>query len=551
MSQKPITLEAIAAAEQLFGVVYTDAERRLMLGNLQAQIEFNIRRRRLSLSAEVSPATRFDPRLPGWQKPLSRTFEPGIERTPMPNNVDDMAFAPITQLAGWIRAGGITAERLTGIYLDRIAKYGARLEAIAMALPGVAIEQAQSADQQLSKGNWLGPLHGIPWGCKDIIDTAGILTALGAETHMGRVPESDAAVVTKLAAAGAVLVAKTSVGAFAYGEIWYGGTTRNPWNLDEGSGGSSAGTAAATAAGLIAFGLGTETIGSIVIPSLRCGATGLRPTFGRVSRRGVMPLAWSLDKVGTICRSVEDTALVLAAIEGFDQDDPSSIGVDPTGYLPGVGMAGRRIGFYPADFELEGVDRADHEILTLLPTLGAELVPLRRADLPYDVLMNVVFAEAAAAFEELTLNNGDDQLAWQDAAAWPNIFRKARFLSAIDHIQLDRVRRLAMEDLDLAFARADAILGPALEGPMMLISNFTGNPCLTMRTGFSERETRQRPMIVSGRIEAARKASGDEIKHRVPHGICLYGSIFNEGALVEIGIALERALNVRDERPRL
>jgi Asp-tRNA(Asn)/Glu-tRNA(Gln) amidotransferase A subunit family amidase len=544
-----ITVQSILAAEKLLGIAYSDPERTLMLDNLAAQIELAVKRRATRLPVALAPATLFDPRLPGFVMPPDRGFRASAAPAPaLPATDEDIAFAPVTTLSGWIRMRTLTSARLTEIYLDRIARLGPRLECIALATPELARAQAKRADDLIAAGTWLGPLHGIPWGCKDILDTAGIVTGWGAEPYRQRVPDTDAAVVRLLAAAGAVMVAKTTVGALAYGDIWYGGVTRNPWNREEGSSGSSAGSASATVAGLCAFAIGTETLGSIVAPSLRCGATGLRPTFGRVSRAGAMPLCWTLDKIGPICRTVEDAALVLAAISGGDPDDPVSIGA-PLGYDAAAALRGRRLGYFPADFEASEAADLDKAVLAKARELELELVPLTHADLPYDTLMSTLFAEAAASFEALTLDNRDDELTWQAPGAWPNTFRKARFLSAIDHIQLDRLRRLVMQVMDEKFRGVDGIIGPALAGPMLVITNFTGHPSLILRTGFRQSETRSPLSLAKGRIEQGSPTAGPAFT--VPHGLCLYGRLFEEGAICEIGRALEGVLGVAGRRPPL
>ncbi len=286
---------------------------------------------------------------------------------------------------------------------------------------------------------------------KDIIDTAGVETSWGAEPYQGRVPEQNAFITDLLHEAGAIMLGKTAVGALAYADLWFGGRTRNPWNPQEGSSGSSAGSAAATAAGLVGFAIGTETLGSIVSPATRCGATGLRPTYGRISRRGAMPLCWSLDKIGPIGRTVEDTALVLSVLNQPDPQDAFQI-VAPFGYASDASVEGLRVGYYPEDFALPEAQALDHQALEAVRALGLELVPLTRRILPYRSLLGLLHAEAAAAFEELTLSDRDDMLTWQDKEAWPNGFRKARFLSAVDHVQLDRLRRLVMTEMDAVFA---------------------------------------------------------------------------------------------------
>jgi Asp-tRNA(Asn)/Glu-tRNA(Gln) amidotransferase A subunit family amidase len=363
MTQTDFTPETIAAAERLIGIAYTSRERAQMLGNLDGQIASAIARRAKPLANSVPTASRFDPRLPGFRMPAGAgtlRFSPA-GKIPLPVAEEDIAFAPVTQLSAWITAGALSSRRLTRIYLDRIGKLGPRLECFATVTPELALAEAEAADALLRAGVNLGALHGIPYALKDIFDTKGIVTGWGAEPFRSRVPASDAAIVGKLRAAGAVMLGKSTVGALAYNDIWYGGVTRNPWNLNEGSSGSSAGSASATAAGLCAFAIGTETLGSITSPSQRCGTTGLRPTFGRVSRAGAMALCGSLDKVGTICRSVEDTAMVLAALNGGDVADRGSIDA-PFHFDATAGIAGMRLGYLPEAFG-EGATAVDHAAL--------------------------------------------------------------------------------------------------------------------------------------------------------------------------------------------
>ena len=539
MTDLTIDDATLNAAERLLGVRYTDAERAQMRDNLAGQVELAIRRRAIRLPNALPPATLFDPRLPGFAMPAQAT--PNIPRAApaLPDTDVEIAFAPVRHLSAWIAGGQLSSVRLTRIYLDRIRRHDPALFSFATLTDAVALAQAERADALLAAGTWLGPLHGIPYGAKDILDTAGIATGWGAEPFAGRVPEGDAEVVRRLAAAGAVLLGKTSVGALAYGDIWYGGRTRNPWKTEEGSSGSSAGSACATAAGLVGFAIGTETLGSIISPAARCGATGLRPTFGRVSRAGAMALCWSLDKIGPICRAVDDTALVLAAINGFDERDEGSIAA-PFGWDATRAAIGLRVGYIAADF----TDPLDLAALDAVRALGAAAIPLELPDLPYDALRHLLFAEAAAAFEELTLDDTDDTLARQDPGAWPNSFRKARFLSAVDHIQLDRLRRRVMRDMDALFRRVDVLLAPAMTGPMTVIGNMTGHPCLTIRAGFTELRTRHMPAFLHAEIK-----QGDGPARAVPHAITIVAPLFDEAAALTLGRALESALGVADRRP--
>ena len=543
-----ITLEALAAAEALFAVDYTPEERAQMLDNVEGQLASVRARRQMRLTNDMPMASRFDPRLPHTTMP-----EPGPLRfsqvdTPCPGDDADIAFAPVTHLSHWIATRALTSRRLTEIYLRRIEALNPSLFCFATVTPERALAQADAADRAMAAGTHLGPLHGIPYGVKDLFDTAGVVTGWGAEPFQDRVPERDASIVAKLEAAGAVLLGKTTLGALAYGDIWYGGRTRNPWNLEEGSSGSSAGSASATAAGLCGFAIGTETLGSITSPSQRCGTTGLRPTFGRVSRAGAMALCWSLDKVGPICRGAEDTAMVLAALNGFDPADRGSIDA-PFRFDAGASISGMRVGYLPDAFG-EGATEVDHAALEAARRLGVEIVAVSLPDLPYGALMNVLYAEAAAAFEELTLSDRDDLLTWQTPAAWPNTFRKARFLSAVDHVQLDRLRYQVMLALDGMFSQVDALIGPFATGPMLVASNFTGHPCLHLRAGFMDLPDRGYPGLGSSRLTTVDPAD-TRPRFRVPQGISLWGRLFDEGRLLTLGIALERALGVAAERPPL
>lgn len=545
-----IAIADIEGAERLLGLAYTAAERQQMVGNLEGQISSATARRRVKLPNSAPMASRFDPRPPSFQMPATK---PGLRLTqiaakPVSDDGTEIAFASVAQLSTWVASGALSSRKLTDVYLRRIASLGPKLECFACVTPELARAEADAADALLRAGVHLGPLHGIPYGLKDIFDTKGIPTGWGAEPFRNRVPDADAAIVRKLRAAGAVLLGKTTVGALAYNDIWYGGWTRNPWNLNEGSSGSSAGSASATAAGLCAFAIGTETLGSITSPSQRCGTTGLRPTFGRVSRAGAMALCWSLDKIGPICRSVEDTAIVLAALNGADVADRCTIEA-PFGFDAAAPFRKLKLGYLREAFG-EGANDVDHAALAAARRLGIEVVEVSLPDLPYGALMNIVYAEAAAAFEELTLDNADDTLKWQDDGAWPNTFRKARFLSAVDHVQLDRLRYQVMLALDEMFTKVDALIGPFMTGPMLVASNFTGHPCLHLRAGFLEIGTRSAASLGSGKLTTGEAdATGQTFK--VPQGISVWGKLFDEATILSLGIALERELGVASARPGL
>ena len=543
--------DTIAAAERVMGVRYTEAERAMMQGNLAPQVENARKRRALSFPNDLAPATRFDPRLPGFRAPAPQRPMRWSEPEPgsLPPEEEDIAFAPLTHLAHWIRAGELTSRRLTETYLSRIEAIAPLLECFVTVTAERARAEADAMDALLRAGPALGPLHGIPYALKDLFDAAGVRTTWGAEPWADRIAEGDAAVVERLRTAGAVLLGKASVGALAYGDLWFGGKTRNPWNPNEGASGSSAGSAAATAAGLCAFAIGTETLGSITSPSQRCGTTGLRPTYGRVSRAGGMALCWSLDKVGPICRTVEDTGLVLAAINGGDARDPGSIDM-PFNHDAGEDLTGLRLGWLPAAYEGNEVTDVDRAALEAARDLGFEMIEVGLPDLPYDSLIATLYAEAAATFEQLTLSGADDRLRRQDEGAWPNAFRKARFLSAVDHVQLDRLRRKVMEALDALFRDIDVLVGPFSTGPMLIASNCTGHPCLHLRAGFHHVSTRSELSLAEGRLDLGGAMESEEISE-VPHGVSLWAGLFEESRLLSVGTRLETALNVAARRPTL
>ena len=407
-----------------------------------------------------------------------------------------------------------------------------------------AREQARRADAQLRAGRYLGPLHGVPWGAKDLLDTAGIPTTYGAEPYRARVPTDDAVVVERLDRAGAVLVAKLSMGALALNDVWFGGQTMNPWLPQEGSSGSSAGPGAATAAGLVAFAIGSETSGSIVSPSMRCGVTGLRPTFGRVPRTGAMTLCWSLDKLGPMARGVEDTLLVLQAISGPDPGDLSSV-PSRLDFDAGAGAQGLRLGYFPAWMQQAPATEVDRAALEAARRAGMQPVAVTLPDWPYDDLDVILFAEAAAAFEQITLDHRVDGMREQVADAWPNIFRQSRFLSAVDFVQADRLRRAVAGQMARLFTQVDLLLVPSLRDEMLTISNFTGQPSLTLRAGFVQVSQARSDWAPDPQRPLPRFSP----PRRVPYGITLVGRLFDEGTLGRAGIALERILNVTDERP--
>ena len=503
--------------------------------------------RKVALDPALAPWSQWNPVLPGHQAgpERDRFVRSKTDPGPLPANERDIAFAPLTQLSRWIERQQLRSARLTQIYLDRLEQFNPKLRCAITITRDLALAQAKKADDEIAAGRYRGPLHGIPWGAKDLVDTAGIRTTYGAEPFRDRVPLRDAAVVRRLHEAGAILIAKLSLGALALNDIWFGGQTMNPWLLEEGAAGSSAGPGAATAAGLVGFAIGSETEGSIVSPSMRCGVTGLRPTYGRVPRTGAMTLCWSLDKLGPMTRSVEDAMLVLQAISGPDAGDLSSV-PSKLDFESGGTVEGLRVGYFPRWMKEEPATPVDRKSLEAIKTAGMIPVEVAIPDWPYDSLNVILFAEAAAAFEALTLSGGLNQLKAQVPDAWPNLFRQARFLSAVDFVQTDRFRRSVAEEMARLFARVDLLLVPSLRDEMLTITNFTGHPSLTMRAGFVEvSEARSDWAPDPGNPPPAFSPP-----RRVPHGVTLIGRLFDEGTLGRAGLALERIFGVAGERPQ-
>ncbi len=539
-----------AEAEKLVQVRLTESQRLMAAGSWRESMaplyERRTGPRNLELEPTLAPWSRWSAVLPGQKagpdddRFIRSQFDPG----PVPKNDADVAFATVTRLSRWIETKKLTSERLTRVYLDRLDRFNPKLRCVITLMREQALEQAKQADGEIASGRYRGALHGIPWGAKDLLDTAGVATTYGAEPFRNRVPREDAVVVKRLREAGAVLVAKLSLGALALNDIWFGGQTMNPWLLEEGSSGSSAGPGAATAAGLVGFAIGSETGGSIVSPSMRCGITGLRPTYGRVPRTGAMTLCWSLDKLGPMTRSVEDAMLVLNAISGPDPGDldsvPSRLDFDAT-----RGVEGLRVGYFPGWMKESPATDVDRAALEQLHKLGMLPIQVALPNWPYDSMNLILFAEGAAAFEDLTLNGGMEQLKAQVPDAWPNLFREARFLSAVDFVQADRMRRKVANEMGRVFSEVDLLLVPSLRDEMLTISNFTGHPSLTLRAGFVEVSEARSDWAP----DPAKPLPRFSPPRRVPHGVTLIGRLFDEGTLGRAGLALERAFRVAGERP--
>ncbi|HEY1678168.1 MAG TPA: amidase, partial [Candidatus Sulfotelmatobacter sp.] len=485
-----VSVETFAQAEKLVQFPLRPDERAMAASTwsrtLASVYERRVGPRKLPIEATVAPATRWDPVIPGLKAgPSEDKFVRSESNASLPSNDADIAFAPVTQLSRWIEKRQITSERLTRIYLERLEQFNPRLRCAITITRDHALKAAKQADNEIAEGKYRGPLHGIPFGVKDLLDTAGIPTTYGAEPFRNRIPAEDSAVVKRLYAAGAVLVAKLSLGALALNDIWFGGQTMNPWLPEEGSSGSSAGPGSATAAGLVGFSIGSETGGSIVSPSMRCGVTGLRPTYGRVPRTGAMTLCWSLDKLGPMTRSVEDTLLVLHSISGPDAGDIASV-PSHLDFDANASVRGLRVGYFPTWMKERPATDVDRAALETVKKVGMEPVEVSIPDWPYDSLNLILFAEGAAAFEELTLSGGLRELKAQVPDAWPNLFRQARFLSAVDFVQADRMRRKVAQVMSRLMSEVDLLLVPSLRDEMLVITNFTGHPSLTLRAGFVE-----------------------------------------------------------------
>jgi len=487
--QEKITSLIIQQAEKIIGLEFTNAERDSMLEDVQYNLESYSKIREIKIDNSVPPAISFNP------LPVGFTFKTDKKdivispprKTDVPKDLNELAFYSVRDLAELIRTRKITSVQLTQMYLERLHKFGPQLECVITFTDSLALEQAKQADKEIAAGNYKGPLHGIPYGAKDLLAVKGYKTTWGAAPYKDQVLDYNATVIKKLEDAGAVLLAKLTLGALAWGDIWYGGKTRNPWNLEQGSSGSSAGSASATSAGLVAFAIGTETWGSIVSPSTRCGTTGLRPTYGRVSRTGAMALSWTMDKIGPICREVEDCALVFDAIIGPDNSDQTLIDA-AFNYNPLVDLSNLKIGYLKSQFEK---DSTNHETnfatLEKLKELGANLIPFEIPEMPVDAMGFILSAEAAAAFDDLTRSGRDDLLVRQIKNAWPNTFRSSRFIPAVEYIQANRLRYQVIQEMEHTMKDIDLYVAPSFGGNNLLLTNLTSHPCVVLPNGFNEK----------------------------------------------------------------
>ncbi len=522
-----ITKTEIANAEKLIGINFTESERDSMLDDLNDNLQDYKKIRNVYLDNSVMPSLLFNPIPQNFnffdsQKQLKFS---DYSYTELPSNKDELAFYSVGELAELIKTKQISSVKLTLFFLERLKKYDSALHCVVTLTEERAMEQAKLMDEELAGGKYRGLLHGIPFGVKDLLATKDYKTTWGAEPYKEQMINEDAAVIKKLETAGGVLVAKLTMGALAWGDVWFGGKTRNPWNTEKGSSGSSAGPASAVSAGLVPFAIGTETWGSIVSPSTVCGVTGLRPTYGRVSRTGAMALSWSMDKIGPICRNTEDLAIVFKAIHGKD-------GIDPTlydvlfNYLPGVNLSKIKIGYLKNDFDK---DYAFHEndslSLAKLKELGAELIPVELPDVDVNSLSFILSAEAGAVFDELTRSNRDDLLVRQIKNAWPNTFRSARFIPAVEYINANRVRTILINEMGKLFEEVDLYIAPSWEGDNLLLTNLTGHPCVVLPNGFSEEGT--------------------------PTSITFIGNLFDEGTIIAVAKEYQDATDFHLKHPEL
>lgn len=494
-STDPVTMvpdTIILNAENHIGLRFDQDERTQMSRGIAGYARLYESLRSYPLENSVPPAIQFNPIPVGatYSKTQLKINWNLPEKVSLPDNLDDLAFYRVTELAQLIKSQEISSVELTQFFLDRLKRYGNTLHCVVTLTEDLAIQQATKADQEIAEGKYRGPLHGIPYGVKDLLAVRDYKTTWGAAPFKEQVIDETATVVKKLDEAGAVLVAKLSMGALAMGDVWYQDTTRNPWNLEQGSSGSSAGSASATSAGLVPFSIGTETLGSIVSPSTRCGTTGLRPTYGRVSRTGAMALSWTMDKIGPICRNAADCALVFHAIIGTDGIDQTLVDL-PFNYSANIDFSDLKIGYYKEAFDADySTKENDRRTLGILKKMGAKLIPVSFPEtLPLTSMRIILSAEAAAAFDDLTRSDRDTLLVRQNRGAWPNLFRQARFIPAVEYIQANRLRYLLIQEMDTLMRQFDVIVTPSYGGSQLLITNLTGHPVVVVPNGFNDRGT--------------------------------------------------------------
>jgi Asp-tRNA(Asn)/Glu-tRNA(Gln) amidotransferase A subunit family amidase len=512
------------------GLEFTDPQLEMMLPTINRNLPSYEALRKIDVPLDTEPATRFHPLPPAavtGKKKSRKDFKlsRNKQKPKRPANLEDLAFAPVTELAALIKSKQVSSVELTQMYIARLKKYSPKLLCVITLTEELAMQQAAQADKEIRSGHYKGSLHGIPYGAKDLFNTKGILTTWGAEPYQKNVPDYDATVVTRLREAGAVLVAKLSMGALAQGGLWFAGMTRNPWSIEQTSSGSSAGSASATSAGLVGFSIGTETLGSIISPSTRCGVVGVRPTYGRISRYGAMGLSWTMDKVGPICRSVEDCAIVLNAAYGPDGHDTTVLDV-PVEWNPELPLSKLRIGLVQAEFDRVRVDEAKAvyaKALDALRQAGADLKPVVLPDFKAGPLRVILNAEAAGAFDDLTRTGGVDQLKGQSPNDWPNSFRSSRSIPAVEYIRAQRARTLLQQGMEKFMADWDVLVVPT-NTDTLLVTNLTGHPQVTVPCGF-----------VAG----------------IPAGLIFTGHLYNEAVPMRVARAFEQSTAWHTQHPKM
>jgi len=520
-----ITKENIENSEKIIGLDFTDAERDTMLSTLDEQLTNYVNIHKVEINNNIPSAILFNPipvgfEFPKEQKPIKFS---DYTYTKLPSDKNELAFFSVGELSELIKTKQITSTDLTKFFLNRLKKYDHILHCVITLTEERALKQAKLMDEEIAAGNYRGMLHGIPFGVKDLLATIDYKTTWGSASFKDQMINEDATVIKKLEEAGAVLCAKLTMGELAWGDVWFGGITRNPWDTTKGSSGSSAGSASAVSAGLLPFAIGTETWGSIVSPSTVCGTTGLRPTYGRVSRTGAMALSWSMDKIGPICRSAEDLAIVFNAIYGPDGIDQTLYDV-PFNYEPEIDYSKLKIGYLKSDFDKQyDFHIQDSITLAKLQELGAELIPIEIPKLPINDLSIILSAEAGAAFDELTRSDRDTLLVRQIKNAWPNVFRASRFIPAVEYINANRIRFLLIQQMEKIMNKIDLYIAPSWEGDNLLLTNLTGHPCVVLPNGFSEDGT--------------------------PTSITFIGRLFEEGRLIAFANKYQDATEFHKKHP--
>ncbi len=525
--KEELTIKILNEAEKVIGLNFTEAEKDSMIENLSEYRDSYLSNHQVNLDNSIFPSLLFNPLPPGYnneeeQKPLEFSDYSYVR---MPENKNDLAYYSIGELAELIRRKDITSVELTKFFIERLKKYDTVLKCVVTITEERALKQARIVDEEISSGIYRGKLHGIPFGVKDLLATKDYKTTWGAMPYKDQFIDKDATVIKKLEDAGAVLIAKLTMGALAWGDVWFGGKTRNPWDVTKGSSGSSAGPGSAVSAGLVPFAIGTETWGSIVSPSTVCGITGLRPTYGRVSRTGGMALSWSMDKIGPMCRNAEDLAIVFEVLHGKDGIDPTLYDF-PFNYSHEVDFKNLKIGYLKSDFDND-YDFHVNDSLTLatLRKLDAELIPVELPDVDVRSISYILSVEAAAAFDELTRGNKDDLLVRQIKNAWPNVFRSARFIPAVEYVNANRIRTIVINEMKKLFDKVDLYIAPSWEGDNLLLTNLTGHPCVVLPNGFSNDGT--------------------------PTSITIVGNLFDEGKIISVAKTFQDATDFHKKRPEL